>query len=388
MSGKSIVWITHDDAKDLGIKGNEFPCRLMDFTSMVYEILKLGSPRDVVILPFYWNFQDTVTQIRNRGIVGPIIVYSGSEIKEFDILQYAPQGILFIDPSRISRDMALGFIMFLQKCQDMSNVHASLHKAPKEPYTKPSQDASEIKELFRSIIRERSRIILTCQFQEDLPTLTVTGEIIQLTGEFEPKLILDNFRPYEFIELYAQMAMGKPLSGFFTHHEETMGFDLRVDALYEGRIVAFLPERIYEQKRQYIRVEPDPRDPVTIHILPQDHQTLRIPVRDISEGGVGLTMPYEGLQKKKIYPVSLTLPNYPALPHAVMDNTQIFPVEPAPLSQTLLGTAEVVFKEEDTGGDFFYGLSIKLHSSDIQHLQRYVFKRQLEILSAVRKMKI
>lgn len=388
MSGKAVVWITQDDARDLGIKGDEFPLRIMDIAAMVYELLKQGSPRDIVVLPFYWSFQDTVTHIRNRGIVGPIIIYSGSEIKQFDILQYASQGILFLDSSRISKITALGFITFLQKCQDMSNVHASLLKAPPEPYTRPSQNPAEIKALFQNIIKERSRVLFTCQFQDDLPTLAVTGEIIQMVGDIEPKLVLDNFRPDEFIELYAQMGMGKPLSGFFTHHEETMGFDLRVDTLHQGKITAFLPEGIYEQKRQFIRVEPDPKDPVIIHILPHDHQTLHIPVRDISEGGIGLSTPYEGLQKKKVFPISLTLPTYQALPHAVMDNTRIFPVEPAPLNQTLLGTAEVVFKEEQADGNFSYGLSVKLHAADIQHLQHYVFKRQLEILSSVRKKKL
>lgn len=389
MSDKPIVWITQDDAQDLGIKNTEIPCRVMDIADLVYELLKHGSPRDIVVLPYYWNFQDTVTHIRNRGITGPIIIYSISEIKQMDTLDFASRGILLLDSSKGPKADALSFILFLQKCQEWSQAQPVPHKQePAAPNTKPSHDKEEIKALFRDIMRNRSRILFSCQFNDDFPTLTVTGEIIQMVGDIEPKLVLDNFRPEEFVDLYSQMGMGRPMSGFFTQQEDTMGFEVRVDTVCSQRITVFLPESVYEQKRQFIRVEPSQKDPVILHILPDDHQTLRIPVSDISEGGVGLVLPYDGLQKKKSYEVCLTLPAHPALPNAVMDSTQIFPVEPGPSSQTLIGTAEVIFKEEKPNSTYVYGLSIRLHPADVQYLQHYVFKRQLEILANLRKMTI
>ena len=80
MSHTSKVWITSEDAQDLVIRGNEFPCEITDLKTLVYEILKTGSPKDIVVLPYFRNFAEVVGHIRARGIQGPIIIYTNSEI--------------------------------------------------------------------------------------------------------------------------------------------------------------------------------------------------------------------------------------------------------------------------------------------------------------------
>ncbi|MGC9324005.1 MAG: PilZ domain-containing protein [Desulfomonilia bacterium] len=367
MNVPACVWITDQDAQDLAIKGTEFPCRILNLKDLLYELLKDGSPHDIVVLPFFRNFSELVGHIRNRGITGPIIIYTSGEIIQMNLLDYATQGIVFLDTTRLSKPMVLGFITFLQKQQSF----AVPPQEDDQPVFSPQavaliQDREVIRELFKKVLRTRSKLMLTCQFKEDLPTLTVTCEIIQMVGEIETKLILDNFNPEEFIALYNQLGGGAPISGFFTHQEQTLGFKLGVNSTRRGKMTVFLPDSVYEQKRKFFRVEPDPKDPVYLYILPQDHQTISVRVRDISEGGVGISSSTVHLEENSVNPVTLILPRY----------------------QVHMGSATIVFKSIGSDGIADYGLSFTFHPSDVQYIQHYVYKRQAGILAAVRNLSI
>ena len=366
MSHNSRVWITSEDAKDLGIKGKEFPCEILDLKKLVYEILRTGSPKDIVVLPFFRNFAEVVGHIRDRGIKGPIIIYTNSEIMQMNLLDYAAQGVIFLDSSRFTRPMVIGFITFLQKQQELSSVTDQPEKIPAKKSPKQSQSKKEIQDLFRRVLRRRAKILLTCQFKDNLPTLTVTCEIIQMVGEIETRLVLDNFNPEEFVILYNQLAKGKPLSGFLTQGDETLGFDLKVDTSRMGKITVFLPEAVYAQKRKFFRVEPDPKDPVTISIQPAGDRTISIAVRDVSEGGIGVVSSYPHLGKNTSYPVALVLPKH----------------------QIVMGNAKVMFKAKTPGEGFNYGMELDFHPTDLQYLQHYVDKSQLDNLSAIRNLTI
>lgn len=386
MSEQSTVWISQGDAEDLGLKGHEFPCRVLDLGTMVYEVLKSGAPRDIVVLPFSQDFGETVNHIRNRGITGPIIVYSGAEPDGAAPSDPGDQGVMLLDSSKITKPVILELIASFRKYQDMAHTSA----APKEkrcgPPASPSLDPGEIRDLFQNILRDRGRILLYCRFRDGLPSLTVACEIIQMIGD--TKLVLDNFRPEEFIELYAELGMGSPMTGFYSSGEKTIGFDLKVESCLMGKLTVLLPDGVYDQKREFYRVEPDPNDPLIINVLPTDHHTLQIPVHDVSEGGVGLVSAYARLEEKQVYPVALILPkeNLSSYPH--LEKSHFFPVDLVPsLRPTLLGSAEIISKEEESDGSFYYGLSLKLHSADVQHLQHYIFKRQLDILATIRNKK-
>ena len=360
------VWITSEDAKDLGIKGDEFPCNILDLKTLVYEILRTGSPRDIIVLPFFRKFAEVVGHIRDRSITGPIIIYTNSEIMQLNRLDYASQGVICLDSSRFTRPMVIGFIAFLQKQQELSFVPDQPEKSPGRAHLRLSHDPGEIRSLFRDVLRKRSKILLMCQFKENLPTLTVTCEIIQMVGEIETKLVLDNFNPEEFFILYNQLGKGNPLSGFITRGDETIGFDLEVNSSRRGKITVFLPEAVYNQKRKYFRVEPDPKDPVTLLIHPDNDHTITVAARDVSEGGLGAVTPYPHLEKGTAYPVALVLPK----------------------NQIILGNARVMFKSQTGDMSFNYGMKLDLHPTDLQYLQHYVYKRQAGILASIRNLTI
>jgi hypothetical protein len=366
MNHHATVWITTRDAKDLGIRGNEFPCRILDLKTLIYDLLKTGDPRDIVVLPFFRNFEEVVGHIRNRNISGPIIFYTNSEIMQMNLLDYASQGVIFLDSSRLNKLMVLGFISFLQKQQDLISDKNLQKNLPSKAYQNPSQDPKAIKDLFKNILNRRSKILLTCQFKENLPTLTVSCEIIKMVGKIETRLVLDNFNPEEFVILYNQLGNGKLISGFVSHGNESLGFDLEVDSSRMGKITVFLPEAVYEQKRKYFRVEPDPQEPVSIYIHPRDHETIGLAVRDISEGGVGVISSFAHLYKDDLCPVALVLPT----------------------KQILLGEAKVMFKAQPQSETYNYGMELSFHPSDLHYLQHYVYKRQAGILAAIKNLTI
>lgn len=365
MDCRSTVWITDQEAKDLGIKGSEFPCRILDLKTLVYEILRTGAPEDIVVLPFIRNFDEVVRHIRDRDISGPIIIYTNSDIMQMNLLDYASQGIIFLDSSRFTRLMVLGFITFLQKRQEFTTLKPP-HKALPTAAATSTHDTKEIRDLFRNLLHRRAKLLLTCQFKDDLPTLSVTCEIIKMVGEIETKLVLDNFNPEEFVALYNQLGRGTPISGFITLHTDTLGFTMKVASSRMGKITTYLPEVVYEQKRKFFRVEPDPKDPVTLYIQPDGHSTKAIPVRDVSEGGVGMVSSFQHLEKDARYPIVLVLPK----------------------NQILMGNATIMFKDETRPEGITYGMELSFHPTDLLHLQYYVYKRQAGILASIRNLSI
>jgi hypothetical protein len=360
----STIWVAGDIAKQLGIAGNEFPCRIMEIKQLIYEILKDGRPRDIIVLPFFRNYTDVLQHIRERGILGPVIIYTQGETMFMNLVDMASQGVIFMDSSRFSKPIMIGFLTFMQKSQEVTGLPSEAEEKKPRAFTKPTDNVEEIKQLFRLIMRKRSRLLVTCQFREDLPTLTVTCEIIQMVGEVETRLVLDKFNPGEFVGLYKQMAKGKPITGFITRDEETLGFEFEVVHTVMGKITTLLPKSVYEHRRKFFRVEPDAKDPVMIYILPLDSPTQAFSVRDVSEGGLGLSASFSALNLDTIYPIALALPN----------------------TKLILGSIKIMFKETIKGDLHNYGMTLILHESDLIPVRQYVYKRQAGILAAIRDL--
>ncbi|MBN1635651.1 MAG: hypothetical protein JW920_04025, partial [Deltaproteobacteria bacterium] len=115
MSASPIVWVTEDIAHDLGINGSQFPTRINPINKLTYELIKDGQPKDIAVLPYIRNFSEILEHIRGRGITGPVIIYTNGDVLPMNITDLASQGILFMDSSRFTKPMVLGFITFLQK---------------------------------------------------------------------------------------------------------------------------------------------------------------------------------------------------------------------------------------------------------------------------------
>ncbi|MCD6569467.1 MAG: PilZ domain-containing protein [Deltaproteobacteria bacterium] len=361
----ATVWIAKNIAKELGVYENDFPCKIMDLKDLVYELLKDGHPRDVVVLPFMRKFDEVLEHIRSRGITGPVVIYTRGETMIMNVLDLASQGVVFIDSTRFSKPMVRGFITFLQRSQGEVRIQKDTEAKAKSS-VRPTRDIEYIKEIFRDIMKKRSRILLTCQFRNDLPTLTVTCEVMQMVGEIETRLILDKFNPEEFVGLYKNMGRERPVQGFVTLDEDTLGFQLKVIYCRMGKMTTLLPTSIYEQKRKFFRVEPDAKDPVIVYILPENAPTKSFNVRDVSEGGIGLNVSYGNLEKDHVYPISLRLPEV----------------------QILLGRAKVVAKDESKLNTVNYGMTVEFHAVDEQRLRHYIYKRQAGILASIRELKI
>ncbi|OPZ58617.1 MAG: Flagellar brake protein YcgR [Deltaproteobacteria bacterium ADurb.Bin510] len=357
-------------ATELKVRDGDFAGRIMDLSAMVYELLKHGGERDVVVLPYLRQFPEVIGHLRERGIQGPVVIYCQDETMIMNLLDLANQGVVFLDGRRFSRGMIVGFISFLLKSQQQL-LSPQRETGTNRLQARPPQNEDEVRALFRKIINHRAKLILNCQFRPSLPTLTVSCEVIQMLGEVETKLVLDKFDPEEFVGLYAGMGGGKPLNGFITlkdesGEDESLGFTLKIVSSTRGRMTALLPPAVYEQKRKFFRVEPDRDDPVTLYILPDEAPTVAVKITDISEGGVGFDLNYDGLIRERTYPVALAL-------------------NPG---QLILGSGKLVFKGRRDDETITYGLSLSFSPDDTQHLRQYVFKRQAGILAALRELSI
>ncbi len=364
--GNCTLWIAGEIAKDLGLSGQEFPSRILGVKQLLYEVLKDGQSRDIIMLPFFRNYGEVVGHIRDRGIVGPIIIYTQGETLFMNISDMASQGVLFMDASRFGKPMMVGFLTFLRLSQEAITPEVEPVQLPQRLPSKATRDVDEIKDMIRQVMRHRARLLVTCQFREDLPTLSVTCEVIQMVGEVETKLVLDKFNPREFVGLYHAMAKGKPLMAYMTTDEDSLGFELRVVHTVMDKITALLPVSIFDNKRRFFRVEPDVKDPVTVHILPENSSTKSFAVRDVSEGGIGFSTPFAGVNLHTVYPVALALPG----------------------GKVILGNANTVVKEALRADLFTYGMTLIFNETDLISVRQYVYKRQAGILAAIRNQNL
>lgn len=360
------LWVSADIARELGISGTDVPCRILELKELIYEILKEGGPRDTIVLPFFRSYAEIIKHIRGRGILGPIIIYSQGEAHFMNLADMASQGIIFMEAARFPRPVMIGFLTFLLKSQESIAVPPPEEKPKPRPIAHSTSDPAEIREFFQRLMRQRARILVTCQIREDLPTLSVTCEVIQMVGEVEPRLVLDKFNPPEFVGLYMQMSKGKPLIGFATMEEESLGFEFSVVHTVMGKVTAQLPVAVYQNQRKFFRVEPDAKEPVVCHILPDNGATMSFAVRDVSEGGIGMNVAFPGFALDASYPIGLALPG----------------------TKLILGSAHVMFKKALKADLYAYGMNFLLHESDRIKLRQYVYKRQAGIIAAIRKLNL
>jgi len=153
---------------------------------------------------------------------------------------------------------------------------------------------------------------------------------------------------------------------YMTTDEDSLGFELRVVHTVMDKITALLPVSIFDNKRRFFRVEPDVKDPVTVHILPENSSTKSFAVRDVSEGGIGFSTPFAGVNLHTVYPVALALPG----------------------GKVILGNANTVVKEALRADLFTYGMTLIFNETDLISVRQYVYKRQAGILAAIRNQNL
>ncbi len=362
---ESRVWISNNIARDLGLSDAPFPVKIMELKDLLFDFFRDAQPRDILVIPFIREYQKILEHMKDRGIVGPVIIYSQGDILLMNAMELASQGVVFIDTQRFTRPVIMGFISFLQRTQSQHTADKVVSPEPR-PFKATTRDAAEIKGIFREVMRNRLRIFVSCQFRDDLPTLTATCEIIEMAGDVETRLVLDKFNPQEFVGLYTTKGNKKPLNGYVTLGGENLGFTLNMIHSVNNRISVYLPSSIYEQKRKSFRVEPDPKEPIVLYIRPKQGPTQSSRIRDISEGGLGLSMAYGNLERGKAYPIALKLPR----------------------TDIILGDAKIVFKNAEKEMHVNYGMSIDFHPSDLKYIRTYIFKRQAGILASVRDLSI
>ncbi|RLA98669.1 MAG: hypothetical protein DRG37_06210 [Deltaproteobacteria bacterium] len=362
---ESRVWISSDIAKDLGLTDSPFPAKIMELKDLLYIFFRDAQPRDILVIPFMREYTKILEHMKDRGLFGPVIIYSQGDVFMMNAMDLARQGVVFIDPQRFPRPMILGFITFLQRTQSRHDTEEPLEQETR-PFKPTTKDPDEIRKVFKEVMRKRLRVYISCQFRDDLPTLTATCEIIEMAGEVETRLVLDKFNPKEFVGLYTTKGNKKPLSGYASIGEANLGFTLNMIHSVGGRISVYLPSSIYEQKRKSFRVEPDPKEPITLYIKPAHGPTQNSSIRDISEGGIGLSMAYSNLEKGKTYSIALKLPR----------------------TELILGDAKIAFKNADQEMHVNYGMSIDFHASDLRYIRTYIFKRQAGILASIRDLSI
>ena len=150
--GNCTLWIAGEIAKDLGLSGQEFPSRILGVKQLLYEVLKDGQSRDIIMLPFFRNYGEVVGHIRDRGIVGPIIIYTQGETLFMNISDMASQGVLFMDASRFGKPMMVGFLTFLRLSQEAIGPEVAPEQVPQRVPSKATRDVDEIKDMMRDML--------------------------------------------------------------------------------------------------------------------------------------------------------------------------------------------------------------------------------------------
>lgn len=236
---------------------------------------------------------------------------------------------------------------------------------------------------FQYLYEKKLPLIISFPIEEDKGHI-ITGRglcyIEKIYGT--SKAVLSKFSPYR--SLACIKSAGK-LHAHFDVNGKSYGccFD---DILVDGKkIIAGIPETMFSYLRRYIRIEPSSKFPVTLYLFSPQNGTVSLPVRDISEHGVGFLSHIVLSMNDHLF-CGLNLPlqgDTFILSKATVVVAQANPYAPVGTDKNTGGIKTSDGLSQDA---VFYGLELFPHAKDENKIRMYIMQREIEIRKLLQEL--
>lgn len=223
-------------------------------------------------------------------------------------------------------------------------------------------------EAFQYLLEQNLPLILSFQLKEEKEHI-ITGKGICFIEKIHgsSRVTLCRFSP---IKIVGAIRNNPFLYATFEMQGKTYGCSIR-DIVSDGAVVtASVPDFLSPFLRKYIRIEPSNKEPVLLHIQSGQHGTISLPVKDISESGIGfIDASALDIRSKLVCGIELPIQDKPFI---LADATVVYKVE-TPQHTAFAGS------KNRSSGSLFYGLELFAHYEDRKKIRLYVMHREVEI---------
>lgn len=322
--------------------------------------LREALPHDIAILPFDDDYLDFLTEKKRRGLNNPVVFISTEPtLIQENLPSY---NALLIDLKRSGKADVRNTLSFLSRL--WSEATRPAPPVPRETITeeprrdKPEDDPETIRGIIDYLIKEGISIIVSFLILEAGSAVTVRG-CCKIREIRDNRLLLIRFRPATIIRGLKEGLSVKAVLPARTSYEG----NLNILWVGEEEALTTIPDKLFIERRRFLRIEPSPERPVLLYILKHDEPTIPIQVTDISQRGIGFITGRD-FNINEIYPLSIVFPDGdPVVSYGVIRFKRVEKVPQKAQDET-----------------FRYGVELFTHSKDEEKIAEYVMKREIEII--------
>ncbi len=344
------VWI---DRNLMDLIDEDIPHKVLSSERIKDIFLTEALPGDMALLPFEDDYLDFLTEKKRRGLNNPVIFISTEPtLIQENLPSY---NALLIDLKRMCKKDVKNIVRLIFRL--CSEAGRPVPPVSKEMVTeelqrdKPEESPENIRKVINYLINEGVSIIISFPILEGERPVTVRGSC-RIKEIIDDKLLFLRFRPVTILKGIKKDMIIKAVFPAKTSYEGT----LKVLKVNDDEVLATIPDRLFIERRRFLRIEPSPERPVNLYILKHDEPTIPVQVTDISQRGIGYITGRD-FNINEIYPLTIIMP----------------------AGDVIVTYGVIRFKREEKD-TFRYGMELFIHPKDEERLAGYVMERELEII--------
>ncbi len=336
----------------------ELPVRLLPDHEIKKIFLNHAEPDDIAVVGIDDDYLHFLADARERGIIGPIIIISPEPIMyEADHQRF---NTLVLDLKKMGGEAVydiVHYLLFMARHYHVS-LPAFLPSLPPSPHgsdEKPVDDPGAILKQLTYLHREEIPVIVAIDIQEHGEPVAARG-VCRLKAITDNSLVLSGFKQSVFFQAVRKASFFKMYHSYRQLNHEAI---VDIQKTTDTEIQAALPNRLFVKKD--IRIQPNKKKPVVLHVSVPGEPTTGCKVIDISTRGIGF-LSSRNFPVDSVFSLTIQLPD--------------------PLI-IILATGTIRYKKESREG-IHYGAEIRPHPWDEESIARYVMKREAEIIGMLR----
>lgn len=336
----------------------ELPVRLLPDHEIKKIFLHHAEPDDIAVVGIDDDYLNFLAEARERGIVSPILIISPEPIMyEPDLQRF---NALVLDLKKMGSDAVYDIVHYVL----FTARHYRVSLPPELPPlassippadTKSVEDAAAIRKQLAYLHKEEIPVIVAMDIQEHGVPVTARG-ICAIKAITDDSIVLNRFKQAVFLQAVKK---GSSLKLYYTYRQLNHEAIVDIQRTRDTEIHASLPDRLFIKKD--IRIQPNRKKPVALHVFAHGEPTTACKVIDISTRGIGFVCPRH-FPVDSVFSLTIQLPD----PQTIILTTGIFR-----------------YMKESMEG-IHYGAEIRPHPWDEESIAKYVMKREAEIISLLR----
>ena len=336
----------------------ELPVRLLPDQEIKQMFLQHAEPDDIAVVGIDDDYLDFLAKARECSIIGPILIISPEPIMyEIDLQRF---NALVLDLKKMGTEAVYDIVHYVL----FTARHYRVSLAPVIPPPAqcnlpidmtPVEDVSTIRKQLDYLHREEIPVIVAMDIQEHGVPVTARG-VCAIKSITDNSIVLNRFKQAVFLQA---MKKGKSLKLYHTYRQLNHEAIIDIQRTTNTETYASLPDRLFIKKD--IRIQPNRKKPVSLHVITPGEPTTACNVQDISTRGIGFVC-LRHFPVDSIFSLSIQLPD----PNMI-----------------ILTPGIMRYKKESREG-IHYGAEIRPHPWDEESIAKYVMKREAEIISLLR----